>query len=39
MADALNDLSLVPQTSPDKNYFNLTIKLKSVFALSANSVD
>lgn len=26
MADALNDLSLVPQTSPDKNYFNLTIK-------------
>ena len=26
MADALNDLSIVPQTSPDKNYFNVTIK-------------
>jgi hypothetical protein len=26
MADAFNDLSIVPQTSSDKNYFNVTIK-------------
>ena len=26
MADAPKDLALVPQTTPDKNYFRLSVK-------------